>query len=402
MGFSQAVSGMNAASNNLDVIGNNIANSETTGFKSGSVSFADVFASSQVGLGVKVAAVTQNFSDGTVNSNGNALNVAISNNGFFRLVDDSGAVHYSRDGNFSKNASNQLVNNSGLHVSGYAATGTPPTIQQGTQPVNLTIPTAGLAAQATTTATMVAKLTSSAPILTDANFNTADSSTYSFSQPMTSYDSQGNPHNISTYFVKTADNTWQVHAVDSSSTAAAQNLGTLQFDTSGQLTATSATTFNINMASINGSSASSFALNLTGTQQQYATASSVSSQTANGYKAGDLTKYAINNDGTITGTYSNGQTQLLGQVVLANFANPQGLKSDGNNTWSATAESGQAIVGTAGNGNFGTLTSSALEGSNVDLSKELVNMIVAQRDYQSNAQTIKAQNAIMQTLVSLT
>jgi len=401
MGFSQAVSGMNAASTNLDVIGNNIANSETSGFKAGSVSFADVFASSQVGLGVKVAAVTQDFSDGTVNSNGNGLNVAISNNGFFRLVDDSGAVHYSRNGDFSKNASNQLVNGSGLYVTGYAATGTPPTIQQGTQPVNLTIPTGGLAAQATTTGTMVAKLTSSAPVVTS-TFNAADSSTYSFSQPLTSYDSQGNPHNISMYFTKTADNTWEVHAADSSSSAAAQDLGALQFDTSGQLTATSLTTFNINMASVNGSSASTFALNLTGTQQQYATASSVSSQNVNGYKAGDLTKYAINNDGTITGTYSNGQTQLLGQVVLANFANPEGLKSDGNNTWSATAASGQAIVGTAGNGNFGTLTSGALEGSNVDLSKELVNMIVAQRDYQSNAQTIKAQNAIMQTLVSLT
>ncbi|MEA9392604.1 flagellar hook protein FlgE [Acerihabitans sp. TG2] len=400
MGFSQAVTGMNAASTNLDVIGNNIANSETTGFKAGSVSFADVFASSQVGLGVKVAAVTQDFSDGTVSSTGNSLNVAISNSGFFRLTDDSGAVHYSRDGNFTKDANNQLVNNSGLHVTGYAATGAPPTIQQGTQPVDLTIPTAGLTAKATTSGTMVVKLTSGAAVLDDTKFSTADSSTYSFSQPMTSYDSQGNPHNVSLYFVKTADNTWKVHGLDSSSsTAAVQDLGTMSFDASGQLT--SAATVSINMDSINGSSGSAFTLDFTGTQQQYATTSSVSSQNVNGYSAGDLTKYAINNDGTITGTYSNGQTQLLGQVVLANFANPEGLKSDGNNTWSATATSGQAIVGTAGSGNFGTLTASALESSNVDLSKELVNLIVAQRDYQSNAQTIKAQNAIMQTLVSL-
>ncbi|WP_413738592.1 flagellar hook protein FlgE [Sodalis sp. RH21] len=402
MGFSQAVSGMNAAATNLDVIGNNIANSETSGFKAGSVSFADVFASSQVGLGVKVAAVTQNFKDGTVNTTDNGLNVAISNNGFFRLVDDSGSVFYSRNGDFSKNSSNELINSSGLHVTGYAATGTPPTIQQGTQPVNLTIPAAGLAAKASTSGTMVAKLNSSSPVLDDAKFDAADSGSYSFSQPMTSYDSLGNPHNVSLYFVKTANNEWQVHSVDTSSGAAAQDLGKLQFDTNGQLAATSATSFDINMAAMNGSTAGAFTLDFTGTQQQYATASSVSSQDVNGYSAGDLTKYSINDDGTITGTYSNGETQLLGQIVLANFANPQGLKSDGNNSWTATSASGQAIVGTAGNGNFGTLTAGALEGSNVDLSKELVNMIVAQRDYQSNAQTIKAQNAIMQTLVSLT
>jgi len=114
-----------------------------------------------------------------------------------------------------------------------------------------------------------------------------------------------------------------------------------------------------------------------------------------------MTSYAINDDGTITGTYSNNQTQLLGQIALANFANPQGLTSDGNNVWSATSTSGPAMLGTAGTGNFGTLTSDALESSNVNLSNELVNLIVAQRDYQSNAETIKAQDTIMQTLVSM-
>ncbi|MEN3258064.1 flagellar hook protein FlgE [Sodalis endosymbiont of Spalangia cameroni] len=401
MGFSQAVSGLNAASSNLDVIGNNIANAETSGFKSGSVSFADVFSSSKVGLGVKVASVTQNFNDGTVSTTDNGLDVAISNNGFFRLVDGSGAVYYSRNGEFSLNADRQLVNSSGYVVTGYAASGNPATIQQGADPVALTIPSQGLSASATTSGSMVMSLTSSATSVGTTAFDPDDSSTYSFSQPLTTYDSLGNPHNVSLYFAKTEDNTWEVYSVDNSNGDGTVNdVGTLNFDTNGQLTGTD--TFSINMAALNGAPAQTFNLSFEGTRQQYASSSSsVSSQTQDGYSAGDLTSYTINDDGTISGTYSNGKTQLLGQIVLANFANPQGLQSDGNNLWSATSASGQAIVGTAGSGTFGTLTSGALESSNVDLSQELVNMIVAQRNYQSNAQTIKTQDAILQTLVSL-
>ncbi|WP_413722611.1 flagellar hook protein FlgE [Sodalis sp. RH23] len=400
MGFSQAVSGLNAASNNLNVIGNNIANSETSGFKSASVSFADVYASSQVGLGVKVASVSQNFKDGTVNTTDNNLNVAISNSGFFRLTDASGSVYYSRNGDWHLDPERNLVTTSGLNVTGYAATGTPPTIQQGANPVNLTIPTTGMTAKATTTGSMTLKLNSGSAILDDTKFSAADTTSYSFAQPLTTYDSLGNPHNMSFYFVKTADNTWKVHSIDGSdSTGTVDDLGTLSFDTNGQLTGTD--NFNVAMSGVNGSLAGAFNISFKGSQQQYTTTSSVSGQDQNGYYAGDLTKYAINDDGTITGTYSNGQNQLLGQIVLANFANPQGLKSDGNNVWTATSASGQAVVGTAGSGNFGSLTPEALESSNVDLSKELVNLIVAQRDYQSNAQTIKAQDTIMQTLVNL-
>ena len=404
MSFSQAISGLNAASNNLDVIGNNIANSETSGFKSASVSFADVYAGSQVGLGVRVAAVSQNFNDGSVNTTDNGLNVAISNNGFFRVVDTDGGVYYTRDGDFKLDDNRNLITSTGMNVTGYPASGNPPTIQQGANPVNLSIPLTGLAARATTSATMSLKLNSGSAALDDADFDPNDSSTYSFSQPLTTYDSLGNPHNISLYFVKTADNTWQVHSVDGSDSAATDNpVGTLHFDSNGVLdtTAPNTDTFTIPMVSVNGSRAASFSIDFGGTQQQYASTSSVNAQNQDGYYAGDLTSYVINDDGTITGSYSNGKTQLLGQIVLANFANPQGLSSNGDNVWSATAASGQAIVGTAGSGNFGTLTSGALESSNVNLSKELVNLIVAQRDYQSNAQTIKAQDTVMQTLVNM-
>ncbi|WP_406705965.1 flagellar hook protein FlgE [Sodalis sp.] len=235
MGFSQAVSGLNAASSNLDVIGNNIANAETSGFKSGSVSFADVFSSSKVGLGVKVASVTQNFNDGTVSTTDNGLDVAISNNGFFRLVDGSGAVYYSRNGEFSLNADRQLVNSSGYVVTGYAASGNPATIQQGADPVALTIPSQGLSASATTRGSMVMSLTSSATSVGTTAFDPDDSSTYSFSQPLTTYDSLGNPHNVSLYFAKTEDNTWEVYSVDNSNGDGTVNdVGTLNFDTNGQ------------------------------------------------------------------------------------------------------------------------------------------------------------------------
>ncbi|XBS68377.1 flagellar hook protein FlgE [Acerihabitans sp. KWT182] len=411
MGFSQGVSGLNAASSNLDVIGNNIANSETTGFKAGTTSFADIYAGSQVGLGVEVTGVTNDFSDGDVDSTGDGLNVAISNSGFFRVVDSSGNVYYTRDGDLQLDDNRNLLTSTGYNVTGYPASGTPPTIQQGATPVDLSIPLTGMSATATTTATMELDLDSESTAVdtTTTPFDATDSSTYSFSEPITTYDSLGNPHNISLYFTKTADNTWDVKAVDGSdSSGTVQDLGTMSFNSNGTLASTAsntagdaADTFTINMVGVDGSAASTFSLNFSGSLQQYTTASSVSSQNANGYPAGDLTDYTINDDGTITGTYSNGQTQLLGQIVLANFSNPQGLTADGNNVYTATANSGPAVLGTAGTGNFGTLTSGALEDSNVNLSNELVDLIVAQRDYQSNAQTIKAQDTIMQTLVSM-
>ncbi|ACS85328.1 flagellar hook protein FlgE [Musicola paradisiaca] len=398
MGFSQAVSGLNAASSNLDVIGNNIANSETTGFKSASVSFADIYADSAVGLGVKVASVTQNFTDGTVESTDVGTDVAISKTGFFRVTDDSGSVYYTRNGEFTLDSDRNLVTKTGYYVTGYAATGTPPSIASGSQPTVLNISSSGMAASATSTASFSANLDSGEDAITT-TFDATDSSTYNWTQSLTTYDSLGNVHTVNLYFTKTADNTWEVHALDSSdSSATAQDLGAISFSTSGQITGT--TSFNISTNSLNGSAANTFSIDFTGTTQQNSD-SSVNTKSQDGYTAGSLTSYTINDDGTITGTYSNSQTQLLGQIVLASFSNPQGLSSQGDNVWSETSASGQALLGTAGTGVFGTLTSGALESSNVDISQELVNMIVAQRNYQSNAQTIKTQDAILNTLVNL-
>ncbi|ENC3161056.1 flagellar hook protein FlgE [Escherichia albertii] len=400
MAFSQAVSGLNAAATNLDVIGNNIANSATYGFKSGTASFADMFAGSKVGLGVKVAGITQDFTDGTTTNTGRGLDVAISQNGFFRLVDSNGSVFYSRNGQFKLDENRNLVNMQGLQLTGYPATGTPPTIQQGANPTNISIPNTLMAAKNTTTASMQINLNSSDPLPTVKTFDVTNADSYNKKGSVTVFDSQGNAHDMSIYFVKTGDNNWDVYTQDSSDTASKADLATtLEFNANGVLV--KGEIANIKTGAINGADPAIFSLSFLNSMQQNIGANNIVATTQNGYKPGDLVSYQINDDGTVVGNYSNEQTQLLGQIVLANFANNEGLASEGDNVWSTTQSSGVALLGTAGTGNFGALTNGALEASNVDLSKELVNMIVAQRNYQSNAQTIKTQDQILNTLVNL-
>ncbi|MCU7298985.1 flagellar hook protein FlgE [Escherichia albertii] len=394
MAFSQAVSGLNAAATNLDVIGNNIANSATYGFKSGTASFADMFAGSKVGLGV------QDFTDGTTTNTGRGLDVAISQNGFFRLVDSNGSVFYSRNGQFKLDENRNLVNMQGLQLTGYPATGTPPTIQQGANPTNISIPNTLMAAKNTTTASMQINLNSSDPLPTVKTFDVTNADSYNKKGSVTVFDSQGNAHDMSIYFVKTGDNNWDVYTQDSSDTASKADLATtLEFNANGVLV--KGEIANIKTGAINGADPAIFSLSFFNSMQQNTGANNIVATTQNGYKPGDLVSYQINDDGTVVGNYSNEQTQLLGQIVLVNFANNEGLASEGDNVWSATQSSGVALLGTAGTGNFGALTNGALEASNVDLSKELVNMIVAQRNYQSNAQTIKTQDQILNTLVNL-
>lgn len=401
MGFSQAVSGLNAAASNLDVIGNNIANSATYGFKSASVSFADMFAGSKVGLGVKVAAVTQDFSDGITTNTGRGLDVAISQNGFFRLVDSNGSVFYSRNGQFKLDESRNLTNMQGMQVTGYPATGTPPTIQQGANPVGLNIPNTLMAAKVTEKASMVVNLNSSdKTIAAGTTFDPTNADSYNKKGSVTVFDTQGNAHDMNVYFRKNGDSSWAVYYQDSS-VAGSTPTGpvAMTFDGNGKLT--SPATVAMTPGVLNGVAAAGFTLDFTGSMQQNTGANNIVSTQQDGYKPGDLVSYQINDDGTVVGNYSNEKQQLLGQIVLANFANPEGLSSQGDNLWEASNASGVALLGTAGSGNFGQLTNGALEASNVDLSKELVSMIVAQRNYQSNAQTIKTQDQILNTLVNL-
>lgn len=417
MSFSQAVSGLGAASSNLDVIGNNIANSATAGFKSSTIAFADMFAGSNVGLGTKVAAVIQNFNDGATTTTSRGLDVALSGNGFFRMTDSSGGVFYSRNGQLTLDANRNLVNTQGLNVTGYPASGSPATIQSGANPVALRIPTEQMPARATTTAGLVANLNSTDTTPTVTTFSTANADSYNKKTTATVFDSQGNDHALDMYFVKdTTSNSWTVHTIDANTGTSAGDFR-MAFDTSGKLTSVSkldatgavvSTTtdgtvgLTLNVGGANGAVANQpINLSMLGSLQQNTGATTFGSPTQDGYAPGDLTSYAINDDGTITGSYSNKKTQLLGQIVLSSFSNPEGLESKGDNVWQASSASGQAAIGLANTGTFGSLTSGALESSNVDMSKELVNMIVAQRNYQANAQTIKTQDQILNTLVNL-
>lgn len=417
MSFSQAVSGLGAASSNLDVIGNNIANSATAGFKSSTIAFADMFAGSNVGLGTKVAAVIQNFNDGATTTTSRGLDVALSGNGFFRMTDSSGGVFYSRNGQLTLDANRNLVNTQGLNVTGYPASGSPATIQSGANPVALRIPTEQMPARATTTAGLVANLNSTDTTPTVTTFSTANADSYNKKTTATVFDSQGNDHALDMYFVKdTTSNSWTVHTIDGNTGTSAGDFR-MAFDTSGKLTSVSkldatgavvSTTtdgtvgLTLNVGGANGAVANQpINLSMLGSLQQNTGATTFGSPTQDGYAPGDLTSYAINDDGTITGSYSNKKTQLLGQIVLSSFSNPEGLESKGDNVWQASSASGQAAIGLANTGTFGSLTAGALESSNVDMSKELVNMIVAQRNYQANAQTIKTQDQILNTLVNL-
>jgi flagellar hook protein FlgE len=423
MSFQQALSGLNAASKSLDAIGNNVANSSTVGFKSSQVQFADVFASSlsggsgtQVGIGTTVQAVVQQFSQGNITVTSNPLDIAINGGGFFRMS-QGGATTFARNGQFQLDKDGYIVNSQGLHLTGYPASSG--AIQQGSL-TDLQISSKDVAPKATSTSNVVLNLDSRDGQPASGTFNINDSTSYNFSTSQGLYDSLGNSHVLSMYFVKTATSgQWELHAaMDGVDPAGAITIGgaappfVLDFDTSGKLTTsmTPPPTVSVDLAAIaaaqtppqTNSSVTpmDFALDFTGSNQ-FGASFGVTSLSQDGYTSGRLSGFNVGADGIIQGRYTNGQSQQLGQIVLVNFANPQGLQSLGNNQWGDTPASGGPVVGAPNSGSLGVLQSAAVEDSNVDLTAELVNMITAQRVYQANAQTIKTQDQVLQTLVNL-
>jgi flagellar hook protein FlgE len=413
MGFAQGVSGLNASASNLDVIGNNIANSGTIGFKAGTAQFSDVYAGSRVGLGTQVAGVSQNFTSGAVQTSSRALDVAIVNgDGFFRLASPGGEVAYSRNGQFNMDKDGFVVNSAGLQLTGYpvGANGS----VAGGSPAPLQLPTTAMQPNSTKNIAAQFNLDSRSAVIPAATaFDASDSTTYNYANAVTVYDSLGNSHELSTFFAKTGPNQWNAYAtadgkpltstgaISTATPPVAGSLGTLAFDTNGNLTTTPSTLAFNALDFGNGSGPMAFAVNVAGTTQ-FGNANDVKKLTQDGYTSGTLTSFAINQDGTVTGKYSNEQAKALGQIVLSSFVNPNGLQPKGDNVWAETSASGQPLTGTPGEGTkMGALTSGALEASNVDLTSELVNLIIAQRTYQANAQTVKTQDQVMQTLVNM-
>jgi flagellar hook protein FlgE len=413
MSFEQALSGLQGASQNLDVIGNNIANASTTGFKEVRTEFADVYAASvlgstanQIGIGTQVAAVTPEFTQGTITTTGNPLDVAINGGGFFREV-KNGLVTYSRAGEFSLDANGNIVSSTGSQLTGYPANANG-TISSA-PPVPLTLSLAPVAPQATTTASLSVNLNSgSTPIPATTTFSPTNSSSYNSSTSMTVYDSQGNSHTVSYYFVNTAANKWSVYATgDGTQVNGAGGpgtpVGTLTFNSSGTLTPAADVAMNVSMPVTTGAATPlSFAITFpVASTSQYGAAFAPSANSQNGYTTGQLATFSIGKDGVIAGQYTNGQTLNLGQIALASFTNPQGLIAQGGNQFAQSAASGAPNVGAPGSGSLGSVQSGALENSTVDITTELVNMITAQRVYQANAETVKTQDQVQQTLMNL-
>lgn len=412
MGFQQGLSGLNSASAQLDTIGNNVSNASTVGFKSSRTEFGDLFSTSfygvantSAGIGSQVSAVTQSFSAGNITPTGRSLDLAINNNGFFIVrqnpTSSTGSLAYTRNGQFQVDKDGYIVNGNDRLQGWMASNGV---VTQG--PVtDLQLQTNLISPAVTTKVTMGVNVDSRLSPPTVTPLNPTNTNSFNWSNAAQVYDSLGNQHNLTLYYVKgtpTATGTpWTVTAYVDGSPASGTNTYTMNYDTNGNLTNTTPFSVTFSPTPVNGSSAPvTFTVDYTGSTQ-VAQASGTPTETVDGYAPGTLSSMNIDTHGNIMASFSNGQNKVIGQVALATFTNSQGLQNEGGNRWQQTLQSGVPAYNAPGSGNAGTVQSQALEDSNVDLTAELVNMITAQRFYQANAQTIKTEDTLMQTIINL-
>jgi flagellar hook protein FlgE len=422
MSFQQGLSGLNATSHHLEVIGNNIANANTYGAKTSRAEFADMYAgqlnnasTGNIGMGVQTAAVAQQFTQGNITATENPLDVAINGTGFFQVQDSAGATLYTRNGQFKVDAQGFIVNNQGDKLLGPKST-------------PLSVPTAGIGPQATKTVGMTMNLDSRAtPVAGGTAIDFADPATYSSATSMSVYDPKGQEVPVTMYYRKTGADSWDIYATANGSSvlngaAPASNplpIASISYSANGssptvtnkQLTppgpvASNAVPFDIPAVFAPGSTLNklnesvSITLDLS-RSTQYGSSFGITALDVSGHAPGQMSSLSIDPDGKVMARYTNGKSLQAGQIELANFANPQGLQPLGGNAWGETMASGKPLAGVPKSGSLGQLQAGALEESNVDLTGELVNMITAQRIYQANAQTIKTEDAILQTLVNL-
>jgi len=418
MSFQQGLSGLNATSKNLEIIGNNIANANTYGSKTSRAEFADVYAASLsgagtngVGIGTRLAAVAQQFTQGGITTTDNPMDLAINGAGFFQVTDGQSPTTFTRNGQFKVNRDGYIVNNAAQRLMGYAADAQG-VIQPG-QAVALQLPTGGVAPATTTDIRVEMNLDSrqAATVPASGSIDFNDATTYNNATSLTTYDLQGQQVALTYFFQKSSTDTWNVYATANGTPVLDAGGGlspvtTITFATDGSAPTSPAgpVTFDI-PATTNSTGGGT--LPITGVQfdlsraTQFGSAFGVTDMRQDGYSAGLLTGIAVEANGIVTARYSNGQSRPAGQIEIATFRNPQGLQPIGDNAWARTFASGDPVAGVPGDGSLGVLQSGALEESNIDLTGELVNMITAQRIYQANAQTIKTQDQVLQTLVNL-
>lgn len=391
MSFNIALTGLSAVNEQLNTIGNNIANSGTVGFKSSRTDFGSLYAETQA-MGVEVIGSTQSISQGgALTTTNRTLDLAISGGGFFVTRASNGDVGYTRAGIFGTDKDSYITNSLGQRLQGYPADATG-NLQTGTVS-DLQLRSGGLPARATDALSFVANLDANGEVPAVA-FDPLVADSYNSTYTTKLFDSQGKEHTLTQYFVKTADNNWDAHYyIDGASLGAAQPLS---FDSAGVLAAPIGTV-TLNAALTGGVAPLAIDLDYTGSSQ-YGSEFSVTSNRATGYAAGEQTGMAVEKDGRVYASYSNGERLLQGQVVLASFVNAEGLKNISGTAWNETAASGAAMLGAPGVGQYGTLASGALESSNVDLTQQLVGLMEGQRNYQANTQVISTNKELTQVL----
>ncbi len=435
MSFQTGLSGLNASSRNLDVIGHNIANANTTGMKASRIEFAELYASSlgaaggsNSGIGVQVATVSQLFTQGNIKVTGNQLDLAVNGSGFFQVQGGDGATLYTRNGEFKLDKEGYIITNNGARLQGYATDELGNRTSVVTQ--DLVLPTgSAIDPRATGTSAdnpgirLTANLDARAEVPASfVPFDPLNPTTTGVQAPLPAdqkeygtalnvFDGQGNAIPLQLYFVKSDANTWEVvGSLDGGETLVTGG-GQLVFDANGQFDATASTLTDFSLPAGSAgndipSATLTFPLSLedsTGepTVTQFGSKFGVFDLLQDGYASGELTSIDIGESGVILARYSNGVSKAEGQVALGTFRNLQGLQPVNGGYWSETFASGPVVLGGPQEGQLGLIRQSALEESNVDLTQELVNMIVAQRAYQANAQTIKTQDQVQQTLVNL-
>ncbi|TKU84171.1 flagellar hook protein FlgE [Citrobacter sp. wls708] len=396
MSYEIAATGLNAVNEQLDGISNNIANSGTVGYKSMTTQFSAMYAGTQA-MGVSVAGSAQSISTGgSMVSTGNALDLAINDDGFFVMCDSAGNISYTRAGSFVTDKNGYIVNASGDYLQGYPVDESG-TLQTGTV-TDIQIKTGNIPAQATDSMTFTANFDASDETIdrTSVPFDANNSDTYTDSYTTTVYDSLGNEHSVSQYFTKTADNTWEVQYTFDGEAQSGVPPTTLTFDSNtGKLT--SPTTPQTITFTTDDAAPISMTIDYSDCTQ-YGSDFSVTTNSATGYASATQNGVQVDDDGKVYATYSNGERMLQGQVVLATFPNENGLEAVSGTAWVQTGESGTPLIGTPGSGSCGTLSSGMLESSNVDITNELVNLMTAQRNYQANTKVISTSTQLDQAL----
>jgi flagellar hook protein FlgE len=407
--FGIPLSGLEADSSWLNVISNNLANLNTDGFKDQGVNFGDIFYQMQgtsgngdpiqVGTGVQIGSTTSNFTNGSVSATGISSNMALQGNGFFVVDTASGAQSYTRDGDFTTNSAGQLITSGGQLVMGYPAVNG--VVQTGGALVPISVDQEGTIPGSPTTS-----------FQTTTNLNSGAAVGDTFSTPITVYDSVGTPQTLTVQYTNTGANTWSYNitlpaSATGGTTPTTVSSGNMTFDANGNLTSPSGSITGINITGLSdGAAPMDLTWNLTdssgnSTITRLDSASSTSATNQNGFGVGTLTGYTVAADGTVEGQFTNNQTKALGQVAIASFGNNQGLTQTSSGDYIPTTASGAAVIGQAGAGGNGTIEGGAVEESNVDLSTEFANMIVAQQGYEANAKALTTFDQVSQATIQL-